>query len=102
MSENEDLVGIRVDKEMTISHRDFFRILPGALETDDFRVDGNCVTAYGGCRRLEIILSPEAQRKIALLTLPVTRVSLEFVGYSAEEAAAALGRFDRAFQRGGG
>lgn len=93
---------VRVDKEMTISHRDFFRILPGALETDGFRVDGNCVTAGEGSRRLEIIVSPETQRRIALLTLPVTRVSLEFVGYEAEEAAAALSRFDRAFQRGGG
>lgn len=93
---------IRVDKEMTISHRDFFRILPGALGTDDYRVDGNTIAVGAGGRRLEILLSAETQRRIALLTLPVTHVSLEFVGYDADEAAAALGRFDRAFQRGGG
>jgi len=93
---------IRIDKEMTISHRDFFRILPGALETGEFRVDGNRITAGEGGRRLEITLSPETRRRIALLTLPVTQISLEFVGYDADEAAAALGRFDRAFQRGGG
>ncbi len=93
---------MRIDKEMSISHRDFFRILPGALETTDYRIDGNTVSVGEGRRRLEIVLSPETERRIALLSLPVTQVSLEFVGYDAEEAAAALGRFDRAFQRGGG
>jgi hypothetical protein len=94
--------GILVHKEMSISHRDFLRILPGALEDGDFRIDGHRITAGEGARRLEIELSPETQRRIALLTLPVTHVSLEFVGYDADEADAALVRFDRAFQRGGG
>ena len=94
--------GIRVDKEMSISHRDFFRILPSALGTNDFRVEGSAVYLGQGSRRLEILLSPETHRSIALLSLPVTHVSLQFVGYGADEAAAALGRFDRAFQRGGG
>lgn len=102
MSDSPRPGGIRIHKEMTISHRDFFRILPGALATDDFLVDGDRVTAGEGSRRLEIVLSPQSERRIALLTLPVTHVSLEFVGYDAEQAAAALTRFDRAFQRGGG
>ena len=102
MPDNADADVIRLNKEMTISHRDFFRILPGALGTDDFRIDGHRITAGAGDRRLEIILSPETRRRVALLTLPVTHVSLEFVGYGAEQAAAALARFNRAFQRGGG
>ncbi len=93
---------MRIDKEMGISHRDFFRILPGALDTTDYRIDGRSVFVGEGSRRLNIVLSPETERRIALLSLPVTQVSLEFVGYDAEEAAAALERFDRAFQRGGG
>ena len=48
--------GILVHKEMTISHRDFLRILPGALEDGDFRIDGHRITAGEGARRLEIEL----------------------------------------------
>ncbi len=93
---------VRIDKEMTISHRDFFRILPGALVTNDFRIDGDTVVVRDGDKRLTIVLSPETQRRIALLKLPVTRVSLEFIGYDPDAVAAAVGRFDRSFQRGGG
>jgi hypothetical protein len=93
---------VRIDKEMTISHRDFFRVLPGALETDDFCIEGDTVTSGDGGRRLTIVLAPEAERRIALLKLPVTRVSLEFAGYEAAAVADAVARFDRAFQRGGG
>jgi len=93
---------ITVEKEMSISHKDFFRILPKALEGADYRIDGDRVIAGSGDRRLEITLSEETRRRIALLTLPVTHVRLDFVGYGEDEAAAALSRFDRGFQRGGG
>jgi hypothetical protein len=93
---------ITVEKEMSISHSDIFRILPKALDGENYRVDGNRVIACNGDRRLEITLSEETQRRIALLTLPVTHVRLDFIGYGADEAAAALARFDRGFQRGGG
>ena len=93
---------ITVEKEMSISHSDIFRILPKALDGEDYRIDGNRVIAGSGDRRLEITLSEETQRRIALLTLPVTRVRLDFVGYGEDEAAAALAKFDRGFQRGGG
>jgi hypothetical protein len=93
---------IAVEKEMSISHKDFFRILPKALEGSDYRIAGNRIIAGSGDRRLEITLSEETQRRIALLTLPVTHVRLDFIGYGANEAATAIARFDRGFQRGGG
>ena len=102
MPDNARADAITIDKEMGISHREFFRILPGALGTDDYTIDGNQITVGEGNGRLEIILSAETRRRIALLTLPVTHVRLRFVGYGAEQAAAALATFDRAFQRGGG
>jgi hypothetical protein len=91
-----------VEKEMSISHNDFFRILPKALDGEDYRVDGNRVVAGSGGRRLEITLSEETRRRIALLSLPVTHVRLDFIGYREDEAAATLAKFDRGFQRGGG
>lgn len=90
------------EKEMGTTHREFFRLLPAALGGDEYRVDGRVVTVGGGGRRLTITLSAEAERRIASLVLPVTHVRLVLTGYPAEEAAAVLARFDRAFQRGGG
>ena len=91
-----------VDKEMSISHREFFRSLSRALGTDAYRVAGATVTLEDGGRRLDITLSPESRRRLGLLTLPVTRVALRFTGYDDGEATAALTRFDRAYQRAGG
>ncbi len=91
-----------VEKDMSISHREFFRSLPRALGTDAYRVEGTTITVEDGGRRLDITLAPESERRIALLTLPVTLVTLRFTGYDEDEAAAALARFDQAFQRGGG
>ncbi|MCW5700596.1 MAG: hypothetical protein KIT00_12220 [Rhodospirillales bacterium] len=93
---------VTIDKEMAITHRDFFRILPGVFEGEPFRTDGNRIVFEKGGRRLEIELSPEGQRRIALLTLPVTHVCLAFFGYGDAEMKSFLSRFDRSFQRGGG
>jgi len=96
------MAGPVVEKEMSISHADFLRLLPRALGTEDFSLEGNRIRLDRPGRRLEITLGPEGERRIARLTLPVTRVRLVFSGYGAEEARAALCRFDRAYQRGGG
>ncbi len=91
---------LTVEKEMAISHRDFFRILPRALGTEDYRVEGSTIRYENGGQRLEITLSAESERRIALVAIPVTRVRLAFFGY--DEPQAALTRFERYFQRGGG
>ena len=98
----EAAAGLTVEKEMSISHAEFLRLLPRALDGAAHRRDGDRIVAGSGDRRLEITLSPQGERKMGLLTLPVTRVRLAFVGYPTDEAAAALARFDRSFQRGGG
>lgn len=91
-----------VEKEMSITHAEFYRILPGALPPGTQNVDGDNIVVADGERRLEIAISEEGQRRIGFLTLPVTVVRLEFTGYDDDGAEAALLRFDRAFQRGGG
>ncbi len=93
---------IVVDKEMAITHADFLRILPRALDGREHTVDGNRIVVEDGRRRLEITLAETTERRIALLTLPVTRVRLDYRGYTEAEAAAAVALFDRAFRRGGG
>ncbi len=93
---------IVVEKEMALTDAEFFRTLPRALGTDAFEVDGNRVRLAAGGRTLEIVLSGESRRCLGALALPVTRVRLEYRGYTEDEAAAAMGLFDRAYQRGGG
>jgi len=93
---------ITVEKEMGITHRDFLRVAERFFDGADYAVDGARIVQEADGRRLEITLSPETSRRIALIEMPVTRVRLAFTGYGEEEAAATLARFDRTFQRGGG
>lgn len=91
-----------VEKEMAVTHRDFLRLLPRAFEGCDIRVDGREIHVVAGRRELRIDLSEESVRQIANLKIPLTRVRLTFSGYGEDERAAALQRFWRAFQKGGG
>lgn len=50
---------------------------------------------------LTIRLSAESERRIALFTVPVTRVEFEFDGFIDHEIQDFLERFDHAFQRAG-
>lgn len=52
--------------------------------------------------KLVVRLSAESERRIALLTVPVTRVEFEFEGFNEREMRDFMKRFDRAFQRAGG
>ena len=90
------------DKEMGINHRDFFRILPKALGTEDYSSSAHGAVLETGGKRLEITLGPEGTRSIALMTLPVTMVNLKFTNYGEAELADAMARFDLYFRRGGG
>ena len=93
---------ITFEKEMGLTHAEFFRSLSRALGTSDYRVDGHAVQLTDGCRRLEITLGEESVRRIALMAVPVTKVRLTFSGYGPDEVAAAVTQFDRIYQRGGG
>ncbi len=91
-----------VDKEMGYTHADFLRLLPKAVGTADIRVDGPTVEIRDGVRRLRLDLAPETVRRLGHFRLPVTRVRLSFFGYGEAEREAALERFWRAYQKGGG
>ena len=105
--ENKDSAGggpkpTVIEKEMALTHRDFFRIIPRALGTDDYRKSGQKVMLENGERLLEISLGPERERRIAQLAVPVTDVTLTFRGYAKAERDAALKLFECMFQKGGG
>ena len=95
---------IELQREMTISHQDFRRLLPAA--TPGCRVvepgDRFEVTQIIGEGRLLIDLGPQRERRLGALRLPVTDVGLRFSGFDRRGYEAFLKRFDLAFQRGGG
>lgn len=93
---------IVIEHEMGLTHAEFFRSLPAALAGQAYQVTTATVRVGSGDRHLLIQLSPESERRIALLRLPVTRVRFEFYDYSAAEVADFMRHFERRYQRGGG
>lgn len=91
-----------VEKEMGITHREFFRVISRALAGRPHTIGENNVRVAEGDRILDITISEEGERRIALMTVPVTRVRLAFSGYSESKTAETVVWFDRWFQRGGG
>ena len=89
-------------REMSITHKDFFRLLPRAVNGAPVTRDGNQAHIATGAGRVKITLAPESVRKLGLMEFPVTPVSIEFDGFNPAEQTAFLSRFDLAYQRGGG
>ena len=91
-----------VRKEMGYTHKEFMRLLPKAVGGADMRVTGSEIEVREGDRSLRIALGDEGERRIASFRLPMIPVDLIFTGYSEAEIEAALDRFWRAYQKGGG
>ena len=91
-----------IEKEMSVTHADFFRSLPNALQGEACSIEGSSVSIQSSAGTWTIELGPEGRRNIALLSLPRTQVKLKFENYSELDRQNAIARFDRAFQRAGG
>ncbi len=89
-------------REMSITHRDFFRLLPRAVNGAPVTRRGNQADIATGAGRVKITLAPESVRKLGLMEFPVTPVSIEFDGFNPADQEAFLTRFDLAYQKGGG
>ncbi|MDA0231452.1 MAG: hypothetical protein O3B21_14875 [Proteobacteria bacterium] len=87
-------------KEMAITHRDFTRLLCRAVGHTDFKLVDGRISLADGARKIDITLSEESVRRIALVELPITFVCFALIGY--DDAAAEMARIDLHFQRGGG
>jgi hypothetical protein len=92
----------RLAREMTISHADFLRSLPAALNNVAYTRNGNGISVELENRRLQILLSPESVRRLGPVSLPVTHVVFVFSGYSELEVQQFFERFDMCYRRGGG
>jgi hypothetical protein len=95
-------MSIVLTREMGLTHQDFFRTLPKVLNERPFQITDTTVTVREAEQCLMICLSPQRERRIAMLRLPVTDVTLHFTGYSTGEIDRFMDRFGRYYQRGGG
>ncbi len=91
-----------ITKQMGITYSDFFRTIPRALGNDNYTQLNNGIVLEQDGNRLEITLGPEGERKIALMVIPTTQVTMTFTGYDEDAVKAAVKRFDMMFKKGGG
>lgn len=92
---------IVIAKDMAYNRRDLLAGLARAFG-DVPAPDGDVVRIPIGTGSLTVVLGQEAERRIALMRVIHMPVTLTFSGLAQPDADAALLRFDRAFQRGGG
>ena len=90
------------EREMGITHRDYLRTVPSAVEGRTFTIRDGRVTIVDGQNQIDIELGPERVRRIASIKLPVTDVTYRFRGHTQEEADAVMARFELYYRRGGG
>jgi hypothetical protein len=89
-------------REMTISHSEFFRILPKALQSYLYQQHENDISVTLDKGEIVISLSKERVRKIASLSLPVTDVTFQINNVAEKSKNDFLKQFNRAYHRGGG
>ena len=92
----------RLRREMGITRKEFLRSLAPAVAPATFTVEGRTISVLGAPGKVEITLSEERERRIALLRLPVVDVEIALSGFEPDALDRFLVQFDRAFQRGGG
>lgn len=92
----------RLVREMSITHAEFFRLLPAAIAGMPYSGSGLRVEAEHGGRKISIELSEQRSLRIGSLSLPAVVVAMECEGFDDREWKAFLSRFDLTFQRGGG
>ena len=87
---------------MTISHVEFFRLLPIALTNLDYQIEKDRIEIQLDSGTIQIVPGDEQQRKIASLVLPVLHVRFQFESISEESKTSFLNNFSKTYQRGGG
>jgi len=98
----DSIPDIQYADDMGLTHGDFFRLLPSAMGSHAYRIEGNTVHGEIDQGTVEIVMGEQQVRRIALMAIPFARVSFHFRGVSALQQQAFKEYFDLRFQRGGG
>ena len=92
----------RHEREMGISHQEFYRLIPVALKNIDYKISNGQINASFAGGNIQIKPGSEHERKIGSLVLPVLHVVITFTDITSDESEQFLTIFSRAYQRGGG
>ena len=102
MSEAGPAPASRRDFEMGITRSEFLRLLPVAVGSEPYRIEGDDIVAEGRAMAWRIRIEERPGRSFGSVTLPVLAVRLILDGASGEQARAFVDRFLLGFQRAGG
>lgn len=91
-----------IEREMTITHADFFRLLPKVLADYQYRISGQTIYIKYLSGNVTIQLKPETTRKIGNLELPVTHITFQFENIATDQMQIFFEKFNRSYQKGGG
>lgn len=93
---------VQIRREMGLGHDEFFRLLPHAIENRDWSLAGNRIVIRDRDGLIKIDFSPETQRILGALSLPVTNLEFHFEGLAGPAIEQFMNKFDLSFRRGGG
>ncbi len=87
---------------MSISHADFYRLLPKVLETYKYSIKSPVINVNIKNGKLIIQLNEQTTHKIASLELPSTKVDFEFINVEENDIDNFFKEFEITYRRGGG
>lgn len=91
-----------LSREMGCTREEFLRWLPGATRHATMQMHADKALVQAGRAQIEISFVPAPPRRIALVAMPVLKVSFRFSGADAEAYREFLVYFDLYTKRGGG
>ncbi len=89
-------------REMAVTHADFYRILPRALQGYDYTSANHEVVATVAAGRVVISLGEELVRRIALVAIPYCEVRFDYQDLDDTDYLKFREQFELYFRRGGG
>ena len=91
-----------IDREMGCTHEEFVRWLPGATRHAPMQIAADKAVVQADDATVEISFTQAPPRKIALISMPVLKVSFRFSGAEANAYREFMAYFDLYTKRGGG
>jgi hypothetical protein len=91
-----------LQREMGCTREEFVRWLPGATRHAVMQINADKAVVHAGEATVEISFTPAPPRKIALVSMPVLKVSFRFSGARASAYREFMAYFDLYTKRGGG
>ena len=89
-------------RQMAVTHKDFFRILPRAMGQHDYSIDNNTVHASIGDGSVTITIGEQQVRRIALMAIDYCDVDFRFDNLDEQQIVDFQAHFELYYRRGGG